>query len=86
MLVRADGTRARVVREGTRLERYAALAWSPNGRSIAVSVGHASDDPAQPYRRNELAIVPLGGSRPRPVVILAIPRSVRSEFYGLDWR
>jgi Tol biopolymer transport system component len=86
MLVRADGTRARIVREGTLREQYAALAWSPNGRSIAVSVVRVSDDPAQPYRSNELVIVPLGGSRPRRVVIPAIPRTARSEFYGLDWR
>jgi Tol biopolymer transport system component len=86
MLVGADGKRARVVREATLRERYAALAWSPNGRSIAVSVVHVSDDPAQPYHGNELVLVPLGGSRPRRVVIPAIPRTRYSEFYGLDWR
>jgi hypothetical protein len=86
MLVRADGKRARVVREATLRERYAALAWSPNGRSIAVSVVHVSDDPAQPHHGNELAIVPLDGARPRRVVIPAIPRTAHSEFYGLDWR
>ena len=85
-VVRADGTRARVVHEATLRERYAALAWSPDGRAIAVSVVHVSDDPARPYHGNELVIVPLDGARPRRVVIPAIPRTARSEFYGLDWK
>jgi Tol biopolymer transport system component len=86
MVVRADGTGARVVREASLRERYAALAWSPNGRSIAVSVARVSDDPAQPHHGNELVIVPLNRSRPRRVVIPAIPRTAHSEFHGLDWR
>jgi Tol biopolymer transport system component len=86
MLVRADGTRARVVREATPRERYAALAWSPDGRAIALSVAHVSEDPAQPYHGNELVVVPLDGAPPRRVVIRAIPRAARSEFYGLDWK
>ncbi|HEV3479431.1 MAG TPA: hypothetical protein VG144_08270 [Gaiellaceae bacterium] len=86
MVVRPDGRHARIVRQATARERYAALAWSPDGRAIAVSVLRVSEDPDRPYHGSELVLVPLDGARPRRVVIPAIPRTAASEFYGVDWR
>jgi Tol biopolymer transport system component len=59
--MRADGTRRRLLRRGPRNSLVVSIAWSPNGRRIAL----VRQRPADAHDTSTVASIPAGGGRER---------------------
>jgi Tol biopolymer transport system component len=85
IIVRSDGTHARVVVRGPTIDIASSPSWSPDGRHIAFTVKHELDTGGSKYDGHELMVATLDGSAPRPIVIRELPPDAYSEIYGVDW-